>query len=465
MHYATVPNAFDIAVLVSGDRDFVPALVRTRGKGKRVAVCSMRGSASYDYADPAANIKDFGVLWIDDHLDELVVPIHPSLLAQRPAMAQYLTSAVTDFVELNGGAAELDDVTCHLEQIALGDVSAHAYVMHEFGGLLPFVDAVPHALRLERRVGVGGAALFIVSVDAADDAPFVAELARDTSVGTVAEGAARVAAPAFSAAAEAAAGAAAEAAGAEAARAHEQAATGESSGSVEEVKGRRMAPPPPAPAPPPPAPPPPAPSSPSDSAAEVAAPTASNSGGDDDGAAVGNGSSDDVSSGGRSSGATASSASRRGSSLGGGGGGATGRTDGALIVDGSLLALLEADAFSLSDTDRTTDGASAARRLAGSLGVADLAELTMPMLKVELRTRLLSTSGAKPTLLRRLLDAINDEARATAADAPNGQAVSEQLNDADALGGGVAAVGVERLGVDGSALRDTAEGGGGDAAV
>jgi hypothetical protein len=197
----------------------------------------------------------------------------------------------------------------------------------------------------------------------------------------------------------------------------------------------------------------------------VAAPTASNSGGDDDGAAVGNGSSDDVSSGGRSSGATASSASRRGSSLGGGGGGATGRTDGALIVDGSLLALLEADAFSLSDTDGTTDGASAARRLAGSLGVADLAELTMPMLKVELRTRLLSTSGAKPTLLRRLLDAINDEARATAADAPNGQAVSEQLNDADALGGGVAAVGVERLGVDGSALRDTAEGGGGDAAV
>ena len=78
MHYATVPGAFDIAVLVSGDRDFVPALVRTRQKGKRVAVCSMRGSVSYDYEDPAANIKDFGVLWLDDHLDDLVAPVHRS---------------------------------------------------------------------------------------------------------------------------------------------------------------------------------------------------------------------------------------------------------------------------------------------------------------------------------------------------------------------------------------------------
>ena len=39
LHYATVPGAFDVAVLLSGDRDFLPALVRTRQKGKRVAIC------------------------------------------------------------------------------------------------------------------------------------------------------------------------------------------------------------------------------------------------------------------------------------------------------------------------------------------------------------------------------------------------------------------------------------------
>jgi uncharacterized LabA/DUF88 family protein len=40
MHYATVPGAYDVAVLVSGDKDFIPALARIRHKGKRVALCS-----------------------------------------------------------------------------------------------------------------------------------------------------------------------------------------------------------------------------------------------------------------------------------------------------------------------------------------------------------------------------------------------------------------------------------------
>ena len=68
MHYATVPNAFDIAVLLSGDRDFIPALVRTRQKGKRVAVCSMRSSASGAYDDHEANIKGE---------QQLAFPCHP----------------------------------------------------------------------------------------------------------------------------------------------------------------------------------------------------------------------------------------------------------------------------------------------------------------------------------------------------------------------------------------------------
>ena len=61
LHYATVPNAFDVAVLVSGDRDFIPALVRTRQKGKRVAICSMRNSACPEYDDPAGACIGTGV--------------------------------------------------------------------------------------------------------------------------------------------------------------------------------------------------------------------------------------------------------------------------------------------------------------------------------------------------------------------------------------------------------------------
>ena len=63
----------------SGDADFLPALVRTRQKGKRVAVCSMRNSASSDFEDPVYQIKDFDLLWLDDYLPQLVAPFPPSV--------------------------------------------------------------------------------------------------------------------------------------------------------------------------------------------------------------------------------------------------------------------------------------------------------------------------------------------------------------------------------------------------
>ena len=43
------------------------------------------------------------------------------------------------------------------------------------------------------------------------------------------------------------------------------------------------------------------------------------------------------------------------------------------------------------------------------LDVTDLAQLTVPQLKVELRARQLSATGTKPSLLRRLEAALNDE--------------------------------------------------------
>ena len=55
LHYATVPGAFDVAVLVSGDADFLPALVRTRQRGKRVAICSLRNSASSSFENAEAS--------------------------------------------------------------------------------------------------------------------------------------------------------------------------------------------------------------------------------------------------------------------------------------------------------------------------------------------------------------------------------------------------------------------------
>ena len=71
---STVTGAYDIAVLVSGDKDFMPALEKTRMLGKKVAICSMRNSCNRDLKSVEANIRDFDMIWLDDHLDDLIVP-------------------------------------------------------------------------------------------------------------------------------------------------------------------------------------------------------------------------------------------------------------------------------------------------------------------------------------------------------------------------------------------------------
>ena len=123
LHYATVPNAFDVAVLVSGDRDFVPALVRTRQKGKRVAVCSMRNSASAEFSDPNTHVKDFEVCWLDDHLDKLIAPIHPSLQGQRPAMVRMLRDVLWPKEKEEYGSA--DNPSAPVPYLYLSRASTH----------------------------------------------------------------------------------------------------------------------------------------------------------------------------------------------------------------------------------------------------------------------------------------------------------------------------------------------------
>jgi uncharacterized LabA/DUF88 family protein len=76
---ATVPNAYDIGVIVTGDKDFIPALEKTRLLGKRVAICSIRNSVNQDLIKPEARTRDFDVIWLDEHLDELIVPLLPSV--------------------------------------------------------------------------------------------------------------------------------------------------------------------------------------------------------------------------------------------------------------------------------------------------------------------------------------------------------------------------------------------------
>lgn len=73
LYYAALPNAYDVAVLVLGDQDFVPALQAVRRLGKRVAIASIKASCCQELSDPydEARVKDFDIVWLDDLVDRL----------------------------------------------------------------------------------------------------------------------------------------------------------------------------------------------------------------------------------------------------------------------------------------------------------------------------------------------------------------------------------------------------------
>ncbi len=82
LYHAALPWTLDIAVVVLGDRDFIPVLNTVRRLGKRVAIVSVRSSCAQELADPRdeAGVKDFDVVWMDDLLEELELRYEPQQL-------------------------------------------------------------------------------------------------------------------------------------------------------------------------------------------------------------------------------------------------------------------------------------------------------------------------------------------------------------------------------------------------
>jgi len=79
---AAIPQVYDIAIAVLGDRDFKPVLRHTRLLGKRLAIASVRGSCAQELWDARddARVRDFDVIWIDDLLHELELRFTPHRL-------------------------------------------------------------------------------------------------------------------------------------------------------------------------------------------------------------------------------------------------------------------------------------------------------------------------------------------------------------------------------------------------
>lgn len=129
LHYATVPNAYDIAILLSGDKDFIPALVRTRQKGRKVGIVSMKTGCNRALYE-SAHVKDFDVVWIDDYLDELIVPL-PSDEVGKKIESVYdrgllsaftISKVIIDFITKSpNGVVSSRDIGRYLKSIVITD--------------------------------------------------------------------------------------------------------------------------------------------------------------------------------------------------------------------------------------------------------------------------------------------------------------------------------------------------------
>ena len=145
LHYATVPNAYDVAILLSGDKDFVPALVRTRQKGKQVCISSMRaGCNRVLYESP--HIRDYDVVWLENVMDQLIIPISAEERGRRDR-AGYASSftmmrVVRDFIESAPDDNEWvssRDIGKYLKNIDIADSNMLEELKQAHGGLRTFL--------------------------------------------------------------------------------------------------------------------------------------------------------------------------------------------------------------------------------------------------------------------------------------------------------------------------------------
>jgi uncharacterized LabA/DUF88 family protein len=141
LHYATVPNSYDTAVLLSGDKDFMPAMVRTRQKGRRVGLASMRRGCNRALRE-TSNIKDYDVIFLEDHLDELIKPrTVRETRKQKPNLSQYtLMRIVSDFIAKSGMArVSSRDIGKYAKSLMVGNRCLLDEVKEIYGGLYQFL--------------------------------------------------------------------------------------------------------------------------------------------------------------------------------------------------------------------------------------------------------------------------------------------------------------------------------------
>ena len=154
LYYATVPDAYDVALLLTGDRDFLPAVIRCRQKGRRVGLVSMRtGSMSFE---ETPNLKDYDTIWLEDYLPQWIKK-NPEATEKRkekpiikpkerprkqsPQISSYtLNKVITNFISKSGETlVSSRDMGRHLKALSVSGRPLLDDIKAVYGGLYQFL--------------------------------------------------------------------------------------------------------------------------------------------------------------------------------------------------------------------------------------------------------------------------------------------------------------------------------------
>lgn len=120
LYYAAIPNAYDVALGIIGDQDYVPVLQHVRRLAKRVAIASIRGSCASEYIDPAdtRRVKDVDIIWLNDMIPEIELKYEPRQLECQSEFHQGDRRVWTTFRPRKGQPFYCDDCRkIHAERI------------------------------------------------------------------------------------------------------------------------------------------------------------------------------------------------------------------------------------------------------------------------------------------------------------------------------------------------------------
>jgi len=158
LYYATVPDAYDVALLLTGDRDFLPAVIRCRQKGRRIGLVSMRtGSLAFEVTP---NLKDYDTIWMEDYLSQWIRKKTPEELSTSTALGRKksfstatntrqqssqvspytLNKVITNFIDKSGEPrVSSRDIGRHLKALTVCGRPMLDEIKAVYGGLYQFL--------------------------------------------------------------------------------------------------------------------------------------------------------------------------------------------------------------------------------------------------------------------------------------------------------------------------------------